>query len=421
MRVFFATTFLMSSPLHQGLTTPRGFRAAGGVCGIKASGKPDLTLIVADQPCAAAAVFTQSRLPGAPVIVGKRQLKKPVAQAILVNSGIANDATGQQGIDNALACTHHVADQLGLDPGHVIPSSTGVIGPQIPVDKITRGIDALIPQLASGPQADTAAATGIMTTDLVPKSAYTTLKIHGQTVHLAGIAKGSGMIAPNMATMLVFLTTDAVIQADLLKQALTEAVNVSFNRMSVDQHTSPSDTALILASGLAKHPALTPSTAEYEQFAQALAQLCQDLAYQIVKDGEGAQRVFRVRVLEAKNTREADRVARPVINSPLVKTAVHGSDPNWGRIVTAAANSGVALVPDKLSLDISDLRGRLVRVFNLGTPIEHQGQTLKKLQSIMKQPEITFTLYLGRGDAQVEWLGCDLSRQYIAINADYTT
>ncbi len=406
---------------HHGLTTPRGFRAAATTCGIKPSGKADLTLIAADRPCAAAAVFTRSRLPGAPVIVGKRHLKDGAAQAVIVNSGIANDATGQQGVDNAIATARLVAHRLDIPPGAVVPSSTGLIGPQLPMDRIEAGVDALVPRLDRGPRADQDAARGIMTTDLVPKSAYAKLTISGQTVHLGGIAKGSGMIAPDMATMLVFLTTDAAIGPDLLRQALTGAVGASFNRISVDEHTSPSDTVLVLASGLAGHPPLRDRTADYRAFTDALTAMCQDLAYQIVKDGEGAERVFRVRVVGAKNEREADRIARPVINSPLVKTAVHGADPNWGRIVTAAANSGVPFNPDGLSLDISDPRGRLVRVFDHGAPVDHPKATLKKLDSIMKQPEVAFTLTFSRGDARVEWLGCDLSRQYITINADYTT
>ncbi len=411
-----------------GLTTPRGFLAAGATCGIKKSGRPDMTLIVSDRPCTAAGVFTKNRLPGAPVQVGKRHLRGGGARAIVVNSGIANDATGQQGVDNARSTCRLVSESLQhagyqISPREVIPSSTGVIGPQLPMDKIGRGVAQLVSKLSRGPAADADAARGIMTTDLVPKAAARSLRLGGKTVRLGGIAKGSGMIAPNMATMLVFLTTDANLPAPLLKIALLRATAASFNRISVDQHTSPSDSVVILANGAADHAAPRKGSKDFASFTEALTELCRDLAYQIVKDGEGATKVFRVQINGARSEPEADRVARCVIDSPLVKTAVHGSDPNWGRIVTAAANSGVALNPAKLSLSIADTAkpDRGVTVFDRGTPTALTKADDRRLHTAMKKKDLTFTISLGRGRATVEWLGCDLSRQYIAINADYTT
>jgi glutamate N-acetyltransferase/amino-acid N-acetyltransferase len=244
------------------------------------------------------------------------------------------------------------------------------------------------------------------------------------------MCKGSGMIAPNMATMLAFVTTDAAITPTVLHAALREAAGASFNRISVDQHTSPSDTCLVLASGAAGNPMIAAAGAALQRFTAALTELCRDLAYQIVKDGEGASRVFRVRVLGAANIEDADRIGRAVVDSPLVKTAVHGADPNWGRITTAAGYSGAAIEPAKLTLFIgpgprSRPRKAQTRdgvcVFRNGQPTAAGRKPTARLRKLMKAPEVTFTLLIGQGRAQCEWLGCDLSREYIRINADYTT
>jgi glutamate N-acetyltransferase/amino-acid N-acetyltransferase len=399
-----------------GITAPKGFRAAGGTCGIKVSGNPDLTLIVADGPCAAAGVFTRNKVAGAPVIVNRRHLKRGRARAIVCNSGNSNSATGQQGIDNAIEMARMVARPLGFDPHEVLMNSTGVIGRQLPMDKIGRGIATLVNRLDRGPKADADAARGIMTTDLVPKSAHRSLRIGGKIIQLAGICKGSGMIAPNMATMLAFLTTDAAISPATLQKALSAASAASFNRISVDQHTSPSDTVLILASGAAGNAEISAGGKEFDAFLEGLTDLSKDLAYQIVKDGEGATKVFRVRVLNARNEKDADAIGRAVVDSPLVKTAVHGGDPNWGRITTAAGYANAKVDPERMSLDVGE-----IRVFERGAPLPLKKREQNKLNRVMKQKEITFTLDMGLGKASVEWLGCDLSREYITINADYTT
>ncbi len=416
----------MPKPSPRSVTFPKGFLAAGTTCGIKPSGKPDMALIVADVPCAAAAVFTKNRLPGAPVIAGKRHLRNGQAQAVVVNSGCANDATGKQGVDNAVTTCKLVSEALAgqgvyFPRQDVVPSSTGVIGPQLQMDKIARGVSQLVAGLSRGPKADADAARGIMTTDLVPKPANASFKLHGKTVRLGGIAKGSGMIAPNMATMLVFITTDADVSPAMLKQALKHAAAASFNRISVDQHTSPSDTVAVLASGLAGNKPVTRPGKDLDLFTTKLTALCNNLAYQIVKDGEGATRVFHVAVTGARNEREADRVARAVVDSPLVKTAVHGSDPNWGRIVTAAGYCGVPISPAKLSLSIGRSGPQSVKVFDKGVPSKLSPAQTRRLKQAMQQKEVYFTLDLGRGKAAVNWLGCDLSREYIRINAEYTT
>lgn len=402
-----------------GLTTPKGFRAAGGVCGIKASGNPDLAIIVADAPCAAAGVFTTNKMKSEPVQVDLLHLRNGKAQAIVCNSGNANASTGKPGYEDALTMCADLASALGCATNDVLVSSTGIIGRPLPMDKISRGIATLVSRLDRGPVADAAAARAIMTTDLVPKSSHKQLKLAGKTVHIAGICKGSGMIAPNMATMLAFVTTDAAMPSAVLKKALQKAAIGSFNRMSVDQHTSPSDSVLMLASGAAANKPLASSGTDYNHFVDALTELCVDLAYQIVKDGEGATKVFRVRVVNAKNEKDADRVGRAVVDSPLVKTAVHGGDPNWGRITTAAGYSGATVVAEKMSLYIGHEKD--VCVFEHGTPTPVNKTIARKLVKLMKQKEIVFTLDLGIGKTSVEWLGCDLSREYIAINADYTT
>ena len=390
---------------------------------MKPSGSPDLALIVSDTPCTAAGVFTKNKLPGAPVVVAKRHLRRNGVRAIVCNSGIANDATGQEGIDNAVATTRIVARQLGCDHRSVLPSSTGVIGPQLPMDKIENGIDAIAPKLASGAKANAAAARAIMTTDLVPKSGHREVTIGRKKVHIGGIAKGSGMIAPNMATMLVFITTDAAIDTVMLKRCLKNAVNTSFNRISVDQHTSPSDMVIVLANGEAGNRTITKDGAPYRAFSEALTDLCQDLAYQIVKDGEGATKIIRVRIRGARSIRDADRVGKAIVDSPLVKTAVHGEDPNWGRIVTAAGYSGAAISPDRMSLHIGDPKKGSgdICVFRKGQPINTDTKSIRVSNRLMKQKEVVFTIDIGLGKADADWLGCDLSRQYITINADYTT
>lgn len=434
----------MAKSPPRSVTYPKGFRAAGTTCGIKPSGKPDMALIVSDVPCAAAAVFTRNRLPGAPIIAGKRHLRDGQAQAIVINAGVANDATGQQGVDNAVnTCklvTEQLADRHGIsiDYRNVIPSSTGVIGPQLPMDKITKGVTDLVANLARGAKPDMDASRGIMTTDLTPKPGNTSLKLGNKAVRIGGIAKGSGMISPNLATMLVFITTDAAISPAMLKLALKKATAASFNRISVDQHTSPSDTVAVLASGLAGNRAITRAGKALDLFTEKLTALCNNLAYQIVKDGEGATRVFHVAVTGARNERHADQVAKAVVDSPLVKTAVHGSDPNWGRIVTAAGYSGAPITPDTLSLTIAGKASQGkppakasggasggtsggVCVFKQGVPIELTKAQKHRLVSAMKQKDVFFTLELGQGTAGVTWLGCDLSREYIRINAEYTT
>ncbi len=416
-----------------GITTPTGFRASGTTCGIKKSGKPDMALIVADRPCSVAGVFSTNRFPGAPVVLGRERVSNGIARAIVINSGIANDATGQQGLDNARQTARLTAELLTaagspVDAEAVLPSSTGVIGPQLPMDKVREGVRQLVDGLGRGGDADDAAARGIMTTDLVPKSAGEAVALGDGVIHMAGIAKGSGMIAPNMATMLAFLTCDADIHAAPLQAAVRAAVEASFNRISVDAHTSPSDTVLVLARPSGLHRRIEDEASPlFIPLREGLTRVCRDLAYKIIRDGEGATRVFRVRIEGAATEAAADAVGRAVVDSPLVKAAVHGSDPNWGRIITAIGNADAGFAADAVTLSISGgpHQGapvtKPVTVFARNTPADPDTAQLATLQEAMQQPEVQMHISLGDGPVDVEWLGCDLSYDYVRINAEYTT
>ena len=398
------------------VTFPRGFRAAGATCGIKPSGNADIALIVADDTCTAAGVFTRNKVVGAPVTVSRRHIRSGVARAIVCNSGISNVCTGEQGLADAKAMCAQTAELVGCKTRDVLVCSTGVIGPHLPMDKVGRGIATAASKLGTGNTVDLDTARAIMTTDLVPKYASTTATIDDKTVRFGGIAKGSGMIAPNMATMLCFVTTDAAIESPAIKAALKQAVDQSFNRISVDHDTSTSDSVLVLASGGAKNQPIKPDSPVLDTFTKALRRLLQDLAYQVVKDGEGATRVFHVKVTGAKSEKDADRVGHTIVGSPLVKTAVHGSDPNWGRFMMAVGRSGAQVKAERTELRIAGHT-----IFKAGRPVRMTEALEKKLIAAMSKSDVDVHVDLGMGKATAIWLGCDLSREYIAINADYTT
>lgn len=397
------------------VTSAMGFRAAAGTCGIKASGAPDLALIAAEVPCRFAAVFTTNAVKGAPVLVGQSVEQAGVAQAIVCNSGVANVATGRKGINDAHRMCRTVAKAVGCDPAHVLPASTGVIGHRLPIEKINAGILQLADELDRGPAVDAAVARAILTTDLVSKSAVRRLRIGGRTVNIGAVAKGSGMIAPNMATMLCFITTDAVISRAMLRRSLRQAVNAdaSFNRITVDSDTSTSDTVAILASGLADHSTLKSGEKDTARFTEALTDLCREMAYQIISDGEGATKVIRVVIEGARSGADAERAARSVADSPLVKTAMHGCDPNWGRLAMAVGKSGAAVEMDRLTIRIGS-----IMVMKSGRPAKFDQTAASRA---IDRREVRLQVNLGLGDGRCEILTCDLSRQYITINADYHT
>lgn len=427
------------------ITRALGFRAAATTAGLKPSGKPDLALIVCDpivpagfragggtidQRASSAAVFTQNSVVGAPVTIGRAwreaHLSRAAAplRALLVNAGCSNAATGQPGIDDARATMTCVAEHLQCGAGEVLPSSTGIIGHRLKVDKINAAVPALVASLARGEKADAAAAAAIMTTDLVPKSAHRELELDRHQVHIGAIGKGSGMIAPQLdafgkpaphATMLVFITTDAAVEPPCLQMALEEACRESFDRVSVDAHPSCSDTAVLMASGAAPVRTIHRHDPEYHAFKAALTAVCQDLAMQIVRDGEGATRTFRVEVRGAKTTGEAVRIARAIVDSPLVKCAIHGKDPNWGRIVTAGGNAGIPFDTSEASLAIGG-----VEVYRAGVPTG-VAKTDTRIITAMNAECVHCVLTVGRGEGHGWMIGCDLSDQYVRINADYTT
>lgn len=392
------------------ITAPAGFKAGAAACGIKQVNKLDIAVLVADDICPAAAMFTSNRFCGAPVIVGREHTRRGRLRALVVNSGCSNVATGKRGIADARAMCRRLAESIGAKPIEVLPSSTGVIGRFLPMDKILPGIDAALETLSASAEAGERFAQAIMTTDTRMKQACERVRIGRTLITVAGCCKGSGMIAPNMATMLAFLTTDAGVPPAVLKRLLKEAVAPTFNRVTVDECQSTSDTVAIMASGAAGDL----NTRQTTSFSKALRAVCESLAHQIVRDGEGATKVLEVIVRGAKSPADAHAVARAVAVSPLVKTAVHGGDPNWGRIVQAIGATSVTFRPEKVTVRLGkDL------LFAKGAPAPRLD--LVKLAEAMRQPHVSLMIDLGAGKAADRVLTCDLSREYIAINADYTT
>lgn len=400
------------------ITKPKGFAAGATTCGLKPSGAADLAVIasVHEGPCAAAGVFTKNRFPGAPVVVSRRHVRAGRARAIVCNSGISNVGTGEKGLLDAAGMCATVAEKLGggATPRQVLPASTGIIGVPLPIDKIIAGIGEVVPRLARGDETDEAAARAILTTDTRSKAATHRVKLSTGTATLGAIAKGAGMIAPNMATMLAFVTTDAAIDARRLKPMLRAAAAATFNRISIDGDTSTSDMVLVLANGASG--ASVDAADDELAFAAALHDLCADLGEQLVRDGEGVTRLMRVTVTGAATERDADRVGRSVVDSPLVKCALHGGDANWGRLVMAVGKSGATLDPLRLSITVGG-----VVLLRDGEPVPRKAPEQRKLETAMQRDDVPYLIDLGQGEATATWIGCDLSREYVAINADYTT
>jgi len=398
---------------NETVTAPQGFLAAGVGCGIKRSGKADLGLIVCPTGAKAAAVFTTNKVVSAAVQVCKQHVKSAEIQAVVVNSGNANTCTGKKGLDNAIKMCTAAAKEIEAESRNVLVASTGIIGEQLPIRKITAGISKAAAKLSASASAGLDFAKAIMTTDTRPKQAVRTLKVSGCEVTVAGAIKGAGMIGPNMATTLSFITTDAAISKPLLGRALKQAVGESLNKLTVDGHQSTNDTCMILASGLAGNRPIVSRCPRYKCFAKALAELCDDLVRQMAHDAEGATRIFKVVVKGAATKADAAKAARAVANYPLVKCAVHGGDPNWGRIICAVGSAGVKLNPYKLSCKLDD-----ITVFKNGAPRKFD---VKKAARVVSQKEHRITVDLGVGKAGDFCYGCDLSTEYVSINADYHT
>jgi len=396
---------------NETITAPKGFQTGTAACGIKQGTTRDLGLLVAQTTCAASAVFTRNRFCGSPIVVGREHIRNGKLRAIVVNSGCANVATGKRGIADARKMCQFVADGLCIDAKNVLPSSTGIIGQYLPMNKVQHGIETALETLSSSATAGRRFAQAILTTDTKIKQAVERVRIGRSHVTVAGCCKGSGMIAPNMATMLAYVTTDADIQPRTLKQLLTAAVEPTFNRVTVDECQSTSDTVALLANGAT---ATVSSQRELKTFAAALRAVCESLAYQIADDGEGATRVLEVTVSGAKTPADAHRAARAVATSPLVKTAIHGSDPNWGRIVQAIGATSVAFQPDRVTVRLNK-----TVIFAKGAPARNLDT--KRLAKIVGQRHVPININLGAGKASDRVLTCDLSREYVTINADYHT
>jgi glutamate N-acetyltransferase/amino-acid N-acetyltransferase len=402
-----------------GVTSPRGFLAGAAAVGVKKlSEKPDVALLACQVEAQAAAVFTQNKVCAAPVLLSRKHLatRRTKMRGVVVNSGSANACTGRQGLQDAREMASLAAERIGCRPEQILVASTGVIGRLLPMDKVRAGIAQAGTALAAGPQADLAFARAIMTTDTRPKQAGVRLALGGRTVTVAGTTKGVGMIAPNMATTLAFLTTDAPVAATVLDRMLRRAADATFNCLTVDGHTSTNDTLLILASGLALPDSGKPiaeRSADGKALAAAILAVCDSLARQIAADAEGGTKVIEIRVTGAASRAEARRAAAAIANSPLVKTAFFGEDPNWGRIVSAAGYAGISSGPETMRLTLGDLV-----IFDRGRPVEADARRLK---AIMKNHDIAVRLDLGAGAGEARFLTCDLSYDYVKINAEYTT
>jgi glutamate N-acetyltransferase/amino-acid N-acetyltransferase len=395
---------------------PAGFRAAGIACGIKrgrGAGALDLALIVGDRRAPAAAVFTTNQFAAAPVALCREHLSRSLglARAVVVNSGCANAATGREGLGRARAVAAAAARLIGCREEEVLVSSTGVIGHPLPHLKILKALPAAVRALSeAGLQA---AARAILTTDTRTKIRSARIAIEGRPVTITGFAKGSGMIHPRMATMLAYILTDAAVHPYLLQRLLREAVRDSFNAITVDGDCSTNDTVVLLASGAAGNHALLQSGRREAPFVEALREVCRALALDIVTDGEGARRILEVEVAGARSDNAADRIARSIANSPLVKTALAGGDPNWGRILSAAGAAGVPLLPGEVSLSIGG-----VPVVRRGCGTGRNGAVLRRL---FTAPRVSVRLDIGPGRGRAVLWTCDLTRRYVDINAHYTT
>ena len=396
------------------ITHPHGFHAAGVHAGIKTTkGVPDVAVLTCEVPTSAAALFTTNEVCAAPVHVSREHMKtsKGKLRAVVVNSGNANACTGKQGLADARLMTELTAELLHIDAKQTLVASTGVIGRPLPMEKIEAGITKAVNELSADLRGGGSFTRGIMTTDRFPKEAETSLKMAGKTVRVAGVVKGAGMIAPNMATMLAFITTDAEMTPKLLHKLLKASNDKSFNRITVDSHMSTNDTVIAMASGLSRLNVRAGSPME-RKFADALGEVMLELALNIVRDGEGAVRVAEIRVEGAKTNTDAELAARAIADSPLVKTALFGNDPNWGRIVSAAGASGCAFKEEKASLKINGHA-----IYKLGKPLEID----KFVESAMTQDHVTFRLELGLGRGSTVVYTCDLGHDYVTMNADYTT
>ncbi|MCF0136289.1 MAG: bifunctional glutamate N-acetyltransferase/amino-acid acetyltransferase ArgJ [Lachnospiraceae bacterium] len=399
-----------------GVTAAKGFEAASTAASIKYKGRTDMALIYSLVPCISAGTFTTNVVKAAPVIWDKQVVESgALVQAVVVNSGIANACTGQEGMDICKRTARATADALNVDPDGVLVASTGVIGMQLPMDRICEGIKALANTKALGRSAGHKAALAIMTTDTKEKEAAVEVEIGGRMVTIGGMSKGSGMIHPNMCTMLAFLCTDAAITKSALQKALSEVVNDTYNMISVDGDTSTNDTCLLLANGLTGNPLITEDTEDYETFKAALYALNEKLAKKMAGDGEGATALLEVRMTGCESVSQARIMAKSVVCSSLVKTAIAGRDANWGRILCAMGYSGEQFDPEKVDLYFESAAGKICIVKD-GVATDYSEE---EATEILKQEAVSIIAHVHMGSCQAVAWGCDLTHGYIDINADY--
>ena len=399
-----------------GVTAAKGFQAAAAAAEIKYQGRTDMALIYSEKPCRTAGTFTTNVVKAAPVKWDKCVVESKVrSQAVIVNSGIANACTGAEGMEYCRETAEEAAKILGIDAKGVLIGSTGVIGMQLPIDRIKAGIAKLAEGRSADLESGTEAAKAIMTTDTRKKEAAVRLEIGGKTVTIGGMAKGSGMIHPNMCTMLSFITTDAKISKKALQAALSSDVEDTYNMISVDGDTSTNDTVLLLANGMAGNDKIKIGTPEFEQFKEALHYINETLAKKMAGDGEGATALFEAKIIGAKTKEQAKTLAKSIVCSNLTKAAIAGHDTNWGRILCAMGYSGAEFDPEKVDLYFESAAGKL-KIIENGTAVDYSEE---KATEILSEPEVTAIADIKEGSAEAAAWGCDLTHGYIDINADY--
>ncbi len=406
----------MIRKIEGGVTAAKGFQAAAAAAEIKYKGRMDMAMVYSEVPCKAAGTFTTNLVKAAPVKWDQQVVYcSDFAQAVVVNSGIANACTGEEGMGYCRETAEHAAKLLDIPSDAVLVASTGVIGMQLPIDRLKAGVEALVPKLDHSREAASLASQAIMTTDTHQKEVAVTFEVGGKTVTLGGMCKGSGMIHPNMCTMLGFLTTDLAISKELLQEALSEDVKDTYNMITVDGDTSTNDTVLLLANGLAENPEITEKNADYETFCKALNMVNTEIAKMMAGDGEGATALFEVKVIHAADKEQAKKLSKSVVGSSLCKAAIYGHDANCGRFICALGYSGVQFDPDHVDLFFESAAGK-VQVIGDGVALQYDEEEATK---ILSEPAVTVIADMKMGEEQATAWGCDLTYDYVKINADY--
>lgn len=402
--------------IEGGITAAKGFMAASAAAGIKYKDRKDMAVIYSQVPCQAAGTFTTNVVKAAPVKWDQKLVKESgEAQAVVINAGIANACTGAEGYSYCKATAQAAAEALGVDENSVLVASTGVIGMQLPMDRLTAGIRIMAPLLSDTQESGTEAAKAIMTTDTEKKEVAVEFEAGGKTVTIGGMCKGSGMIHPNMCTMLAFVTTDLAISRELLQEALSQDIKDTYNMISVDGDTSTNDTVLLLANGMAGNPVITEKNEDYHAFCQALNVVNETLAKKMAGDGEGCTALFEVKIIGAESKQQAVTLAKSVITSNLTKAAIFGHDANWGRILCAMGYSGALFDPEKVDLFFESAAGKL-KIIENGVALDYSEEEATR---ILSEPEVTAVADVKMGDQTATAWGCDLTFDYVKINADY--